>query len=206
MVFKGFLVMASSILAFNVTITNGNSNAAPADGFVDATKIEKYVTSLETTPSSLTLALCKAKRRANLRYIEIVNQLQRVANCYILPQSITATGGSATAEPSSFAFQMWAERSDALVTADESNPGAYLSGTAAITRCIARALTLDLFKQVDVIDPTSSDTFGVYGATTSVPRQWVRTLPDAANAILEVGPYANSLSSATALISVTTLP
>ena len=198
--------MASSIQVYSITITNSNSNSTPQDGFIDAKKIENYVTSLETTPMSLTLALCKAKRRGNVRYDEILRQIQLMANCYVTPLSVVATGASALLEASAFSFQIWAERGDgSLVTADESNPGQFLTSIAAIKRCIARALTSDLFKQIDIVDPTSADTLGVPGSTTSVPRQTIRILPDAANVILEIGAYADNLTDAAALVSVTAL-
>lgn len=198
--------MASSIQAYNITVTNGNTNSTPADGFIDSKKIENYVASLETTPMSLTIALCKAKRRGNVRYNEMIRQIQLMANCYVDPLTIAATGASALLEASAFTFQIWAEHGDgSLITADENNAGQFLTSTAAITRCIARALTSDLFKQIDIVDPTSADTLGTPGSTTSAPRQTIRILPDAANTILEIGAYANSLSAAAAMISVTSL-
>lgn len=197
--------MASSIQVYNVSIANSNSNSAPADGFVDSKKIENYVTSLETTPSGLNLDLCEAKRRGNLRYTEIINQLQMVANCYVIPQSVDASGADDKTEASTFAFQMWTERGGVMITEDELNPGTMLTDEDAITRCVARALTADLFKQIDVVDPTSADSFGVYGASTSRPRQWIRTLPDAANDILEVGSYEADLATAESFVTVTAL-
>lgn len=192
--------MASGIQIFNVTITNGSAGAAPADGFIDSKKIENYAESLATTPSGLTLDLCMAKRRGNLRYTQIINQLQQMANCHIM--SITAAGADAAIEPTSFSFQLWTEQGGVLITEDENNPGTFLTDAAAIIRCIARALTAHLFRQTDVVDPTSTLSVGI-GASVSVPRHGVRVLPDSANPVLEVAPYAADLATAESFISVT---
>jgi hypothetical protein len=197
--------MASSIQVYNVSIANSNTNVTPSDGFVDSKKIENYATSLETTPSGLSIDLCLAKRRGNLRYTEIINQLSMVANCYVIPQSVDATGADDQTEASTFVFQMWTERGGVMITEDELNPGTMLTDEDAIARCVARALTADLFKQIDVVDPTSADTFGVPGSSTSVPRQWIRTLPDADNDILEVGSYESDLATAESFVTVTAL-
>lgn len=191
--------MASGIQIFNVTITNGGAAASPADGFVDSKKIENYAESLATTPAGLTLDLCMAKRRGNLRYMQIINQLQQMANCHIM--SVAAEGADAGVEPSSFSFQLWTEQGGVLLTEDENNPGTVLTDEAAITRCIARGLTAHLFRQIDVVDPTSTVSVGI-GATVSVPRQGVRILPDSANPVLEVGAYAADLTSAESYVSV----
>lgn len=188
---------------YTITITNGNTNSAPKDGFVDNKRIEDYGLNLETTPTNLTLALCKAKRRGNVRYAEIIRQLGLVANCYVVPNTIVATGADSQTEASSFAFQIIVERGDGvLVTADESNPGATLTGTACLKRCVARALTIDLKKQIDIFDPTSTDASGTW-STNSVPRTGIRIDPASS---FEIGPYATSLASAEGMIAVAVLP
>jgi hypothetical protein len=276
--------MASSVQAYQITITNGLTNTAPNDGFIDSRTVQQYyggaaavivggittgtltvasVTSgalaigqalsgpglavgtvisagsgtswtitpspqtiasgtmitasvgLETTPPSLTYALSQAKGRGVLRYREIINQLGLVANCYVPLPSIVSNGGSALLEATSFAFQIYAEHGDAsLVTLDELNPGLAaasgsnpfgypsLTSVACIQRCIARALTNTLYKELDVYDTTASDP--LFGPTStgaiSVPRYGSRI--NVANSFA-VGPYVpTGLLAANAYIAV----
>lgn len=191
--------MASSVQAFRVTITNGSGGGAPADGFIDHLKIEQYGLNLNTTPMGLDLNACKAKRRGNVRYLEMINQLQMVANCYVDPNSYTSDA-TESAEANTYVFHLYAERgADSFVTADELSPGDTLTGDDCIKRCIGRALIADLFKQIDVVDPTSATTFGVKGSGTSVVRFGVRIyLADD----FEIGSYAPDLATAEAQIAV----
>ncbi len=195
--------MASSQTLYSITITNGNSNSAPKDGFVDNLKIENYNVSLVTTPVSLTLALAKAKRRANIRYREIINQLAIVANTYVVDNAITSDA-TYHSEATSFTFLIIIEHGDAcLTTPDESNPGQFLTGTACITRCVARALTNDMIRQEDFLDPT--DTTSTAG-TTSVIRYGTRIWPAVAGTgsfEFEIGNYAADLPTAEGFITTT---
>lgn len=184
---------------YNVTITNDVSNASPADGFIDNLTIQQYDLNFETTPMGLTYELCQAKRRGNLRYREIINQLHLVTNCFVPPATITSDA-TPVAEASTFSLQLWVERGGSLVTADELNPGEWLSGADCITRCVARALIADLFVEIDVVDPTSTQS--VPNTTTSVPRFGPR-IEKASD--FEVGAYADDLVTAEALVAVTQL-
>lgn len=198
--------MASSLKFYTVTITNSITGTDPSDGFVDNTKVEQYLATagltLETTPTGLTYALCKAKRRANVRYGEIIRQLELVQNVMIPPLSIAAPAGTYKTEPTSISFQiaaydwMW-------TTKDEENAGAVLTSTDCIMRCVARALIADLFVEIDVVDPTASA--ALYGGPTeavSIPRggPWINVA-----SAFEVGPYADNIADAEAVISVTLL-
>jgi hypothetical protein len=206
--------MASSIQYYAVTVTSAGTVSAPGDGFLDHKKIENYYAStanaLELTPTSpatLTLALCKAKRRGNIRYHEIIRQFQLVQNCWIDPNSLTATGATAVAEATSFAFQLIAMHGDAAwVTADELNAGQYLTGQNCIKRCIARALTADIFRQTEVFDPTSSTSAG--NNTANIIRYGSQIKVASS---LEIGPHvtgalSSALPSAAALVSISLLP
>jgi hypothetical protein len=157
----------------------------------------------------LTLALCKAKVRANVRYREIINQLAIVSNCYIEEKAdivgtnttpnVTAAAATGKVEPTSFIFKIIVEHGDAsLSTTDELNAGQFLTSTDCIKRCVARALTNDMFRQATVFDPTSADTVGVWGATTSVPRYGIRIYDNT----FEVGAYAANIPAAEANITV----
>jgi len=191
--------MGSSVQVYEITIVNDNSGASPpADGFVNPEPITGYGLSFATTPASLTPALTTANRRGNLRYREILNQIQMVSNCYVLPSSIT-NNATAIIEATSLTFQVWLEHGESsMVTADESNPGEVLTGTDAITRCIARAMSIDLSNRVvDIFDPTSSKS--VPSTTTSVPRYGDRI--NAASAF-DCEPYAADIGAAEAMITV----
>jgi hypothetical protein len=193
--------MASSVQAYQVTITNGSSgNAAPADGFVDWKTLEAYDTDLASTQSSLTLALALAKKRGNIRYTEIITQLQRVQNCYVDTHSF-ASDATAVAEASSFGFQIYAEHGDAAwVTADELNAGQTLTSTNCIKRCVARALALDEFQVAAIFDPTNATS--VPTGTTNVPRFGVR-INVASD--FEIGAYQANLTTGASYVTVTML-
>jgi len=199
--------MASSGSFYNIVITNahsGSDQAAPSDGFVDFNSLAAYGESLES-PSGLTYALALAKRRANIRYQEIVLQMNLITNVYISPASLVATGGSYNTPPSSLSFQMIVEHGDtSLYTADELNAGSFLTGTAALTRMIARGLQYVQTPSgsfgdpiANVFDPTAADTFGTPGSTTSVPRTGERMVG------LSVGALASNLTTAGALVNIT---
>lgn len=194
--------MGSSQTFYTVVVTNGNTNSAPHDGFIDNLKIEDYYagSSLASAPSGLTYALCKAKRRGNIRYRDIVAQLSVVANCYIDTNNIVNAGGTAKVEPTTFQFSIIVEHGDAsLVTEDETSPGTYLTGAACITRCIARALLNDqVAKKIDVFDPTNATTVGSYGLTTSVTRFGSRIDP-----AFECGAYETDLTTAEGFVTTT---
>jgi len=224
--------MASSIQFYGVTLTNYySSNSSPSDGFVDPNTIQSYYSydtynttnyysvsgsqyAFETTPSGLTLSLCTAKRRANHRWSEIIRQLELASNVIIYPASITVTGGSSPGwTPTSLTFQMVVPFGDSgIMTLDETaQTPTYLSGPSAITRCIARALIADQFRELDIFDPTSSTS--VPTGTTSVPRFGIRINPTTYNSTysfntpLEIGAYASSLTNAaTNCITVSYLP
>ena len=205
--------MASSQTLYSISITNSNSNISPNDGFVDNTTIEQYYASLgsfTTTPSGLTLNLCKAKVRGNTRYREIINQMAIVSNTYVTEQadvvgtntmpSVSAPGGSGTTEPTSISFYVIVEHGDAsLITADELNPGQYLTSTACLQRCVARALINDMFREVAVFDPTEGTTTGSWGSTAS----WIRYGTRIYNNTFEIGPYVTTIADANPLITVT---
>lgn len=206
---------------YSVVLTNGNSNVAPADGFVDPLTIENYYWSastnnpLVTTPSSLTLALCKAKVRGNFRYRDIISQLGMVCNCYVTenayptsPSSEQAlvyggfpavtNNGTALLEPTSLTFYLIAEHGDSsLSTPDEYNAGQFLTSTACIQRCIGRALLNDMFREVAYFDPT--DAISSIGASNaSVIRYGTRIVSG-----FEIAPYASSISNSNSNVAVT---
>jgi hypothetical protein len=164
----------NSSAVYTITINNFKVVTTPGDGFVDNLKIEDYYTSLKTTPSGLTYALCKAKRRGNLRYRAIIDKMNMVANVDIDTASLLTAPSDATAktEATAFTFNVFVRSGDAsLLTEDEFTPGLILTSTDCLARCVARAMTVDFANcNIDVFDPTSAVTVGTPGSTTSVPR------------------------------------
>lgn len=201
-------IMPNNFSAYNIILTNQNSGvdlAAPSDGFVDPNTLEQYGESLESTPSGLTFALSEAKRRANIRWGQVILQMNLITNCYIEPNSIVVSGGTYNAPPVSVSFQVIVEHGDSsLYTADELNAGSYLTGTVALSRMICRGLQYVQTPSgsfgdpiANVFDPTSSDTFGTPGSTTSAPRTGERMIG------LSVGSLASSLTAAAGIVSIT---
>jgi hypothetical protein len=194
--------MASSVQCYSISINNSNTNSSPSDGFVDNKTVEQYEvgTGLETTPSGLTLTLTKAKRRGNVRWRNIIQQLGLVGNCYVPTNTINNGSATAKTEGTSFAFQVYAEHGDAsLITADELNPGQFLTSITCLARCVARALIADVFQEIDVYDPTSADSIGTFGATTSVPRFGSHIYAASA---FEIGAYESDLATAQGFVTV----
>jgi hypothetical protein len=202
--------MASSISIYSVTLTNSISTAAPSDGFVDSMRIEDYYAStsyaLEGLPSGFSLLLSTAKRRGNLRYHEIIRQLELVQNVAIDPAAIVATGANAKTEPTAFSFQLVSLQGDAAwMTRNELVANTYLTGIACIKRCIARALSLSFSRETTIFDPTTATSAG--NSTTGIVRYGPRI--DVAGSFV-IGPYssgvpATALPNAEAVITVTLL-
>ena len=178
--------MSSNPSLYRVTIA-GTTGPAPANGFIDRVRVEQYLAaplgrdgineaSLDNFPLSFTLNDALAKRRANIRYNDVVAQLGFVGNMYV--SNVLAPGAGASSEPSSLTFDLFVEHGDgSLTTWDETALPAKVLLTdplVVISRAISRALIQTLVVQADILDPTPATTVGVYGATTSVPRYGVR--------------------------------
>jgi len=201
--------MTSSPSLYNISIA-GTFGPAPSDGFVDALKIERWLAnaigndgineaSLDNFGTAVTWAASQAKRRANVRYTQIVAQLGFVGNMYV--SNISAPGASAIASGSVFSFDVLVEHGDgSLQTWDELNPGTLLTNPATVlARAVSRALISNVVVQADILDPTPNTSVGVLGAANLVPRYGVRYES------LAVGPLFASLTSANASIAVTPL-
>jgi len=179
--------------SYRIVIT-GTTLPAPADGFIDGTRIEHYLPRTGEFPAGLTYDLCKAKRRANLRFMQVVANLDLIANVYVT--AVEAPDASATTAPSSLTLDVAVERGDGvLLTPDELNPGQTLTGAAALKRAVARALIwAHEGRNIDVLDPTPSP---ARGNTNEARRVGHRIEP------LAVGALANDLTAAEALVTVT---
>jgi hypothetical protein len=181
--------MLSSL--YSVTIA-GVNNPAPADGFIDYTTIEQYMAQ-GSIPA--TYAQTTAKERANIRFKFLQEQIQREANVYLT--NFVAAGGSSTAAPSSFSFTAEVERGDSvLFTRDETANDAEMTGVAALTRWIARALIESRTTVSHIYDPTKEPT---PGNSTPVARFGIR------ETTIDVAKLYLNLTTATAAITVTKL-
>lgn len=100
--------MTSSLFTpsyYTIAIANA-TGAAPADGFVDALRVEKYLTqNSDNLPSDFTLVLSTAKRRGNYRYRQILQQLQMMANIYVSNGEILNIQTVATEMPQNTTYQ-----------------------------------------------------------------------------------------------------
>lgn len=185
--------MINTYYTVSISLIGG---AGTSDGFIDNTKMPKYMAN-GSVPTTATQSINKV--RANHRFDNMVANLGLMSNCYL--SSISATGANAIAQATTFAFTLESEHGDApLVTPDENNPGQTLSGTAAIKRCVARAITTSWADAAEYYDPTSTTSQGTNngGSTTSTAvRFGSRCEP------VTVGALANSLTTAEAAITVT---
>jgi hypothetical protein len=179
---------------YRVTI-NGSAapTTAPNEGFIDNLKIQDYMAQGATAPT--TLDQTTAKERANWRFKFLQQQLQYDANVYI--SETVSTGGSATAQPTSFVFTAVVERGDDVLFTRDENGDQDLTGTDALIRWVARALVESRTSVLcDIWDPTKAVTAG---NTQPQARFGERIMS------IGVGPVANNLTAATALVSVTKL-
>jgi len=171
---------------YTVTI-NQIAGSGDNAGFVDGTSVQQYMSmNGNTPPSSLTNS--QNKTRANIRYKNVIENLQSMGNIYV-PEYSTS-GGDINNPPSSITFTLEVERGDEiLITRDELNSGAYLSGADAITRCVSRALMENRSNYTySVFDPTltPANINGVVGNSAIRHGTFVTTF--------NVGPLVSSLS------------
>jgi hypothetical protein len=200
-----------TILINNVS---GYPETAPNDGFIDKNTVEDYARmnnlNLETGIVGFTLAQSEAKSRANARYHNLLLQLNRVCNIVVdegryqdslgYMSHIVYTGSpNYNTEPASIQFKVMVDRGDSsLQTWDELNPTVLLTGTAALTRFVVRALAsppgvplstpaTDVSLNATVYDPTATES---PGNTNSLPRYGRRI------ELLDVGPVVFGGSTA----------
>lgn len=173
---------------FRVTISAA-AGTAPADGFIDPTKLERYMAE-GGVPANLAASL--AKERANLRYVRMIEQLQLIGNLYVT--NIVATGADVNTAPTTLAFTVTVEHgADSLVIEDIDNPGTTLTGANAIRTQIARSLTQTFTRPSDYYDPTATATPG----NASTHPRYGNRIQD-----VTVGAPAADLATALALVAV----
>lgn len=158
---------------YNVSIAQiaGTANAA---GFVDRFTVEQYMANNGgVAPTDFPTS--ENKVRANIRYKNVVEQLQLMGNLYV--SNIVANGGTVSAPPTTLSFTLESERGDEYVfTPDENNAGTTLYGANAIARCVERGL----------IESRANYVYPVYDPTPSLPSGPANS-SGLANAIARVG-------------------
>jgi hypothetical protein len=184
-------VMTFSPTSYSVTIA-GVVAASPSDGFIDNTKLEQY---MAAGAPATTYVQAQAKERGNYRFRFLQQAVQFEANVYM--ENMDAPGGTGATAPTSFSFTAVVERGDdVLVTRDETNAGATLTGVACLKRWVARALVRQQTQMGVIYDPTEGTT---KGNTTPAARYGARIEP------IVVGALAADLPTAEALITITKL-
>lgn len=174
-------------------VMNAIAAVAPGDGFMDPKTMREYIHG-GAEPASFENATAKA--RANARYGYVVHSIHTLGNIYI--REVEVTGGDVDTAPTSITLTVESEHGDAVLrTADELNPGSFLTGAAAIERAVARAYTT----QVD------SDFAEIYDPTTSTHATNATSYPRVGTRIDKIvtGRLTNNLLTAEASITVTAL-
>lgn len=179
----------SNMTFYRVTLTNPGGLVAPANGWVDNVRVETYLQT--SVPGGFSFAQSQAKERGNMRFADVIGQLQMMANLYI--ENTVSTGADAATEPTAFAFTAEVERGDDVLVTRNDLGGVDLTGAAAIRRCVARALIMTYTRNALVYDPTATV---APGNATSFARNPGRT------AALTVGALAANLTAAEALVTV----
>jgi len=190
--------MLSTFYRVSIAAIAGTGDAA---GFIDPTTVQTYMANngvAPTVPPS-TLTTSTDKVRANVRYKDVVENLQLVANMYV--SNIVVTGGTVDSAPSNVAFTLEVERGDSvLTTRDEANTAVEITGANAIVRCVARGLCESRINKLDAVyDPTLSTAAQNGSISNAAARVGLRLMN------FNVAALANSVTTASASVTVTRL-
>lgn len=118
-----------------------------------------------------TLANSQAKERANMRWNQVINEVESVSTPNFWG-NIIRSGNIANVATDTISFTIGVEQPDYLRTValtTEPDSGTVFVGTAAIKRSVARALTANMISNRKVFDPTL-DNFGT-GCNRANPAQ-----------------------------------
>lgn len=103
-----------------------------------------------------TLANSEAKERANMRWTQMISELQSLSTTSVLG-SIVRTGNIANVSTDSITFTVGYEQPDTVRTValpTEPDAGTVYTGTAAIKRAVARSLVANMISNRKVFNPT----------------------------------------------------
>lgn len=135
---------------FRVQVSSNNlGGLAPNNGFIDDKKPHEFDNFPSTVENSY------KKERSNIRYEEIIRQMSMTTSpVNNTPSNIDAPGRDENTDPTNFNFTVVFDKPDYLRTEDENNKNTFLTQEDAIKRYVARALTLTLEKNRDILNPT----------------------------------------------------
>jgi hypothetical protein len=178
-------------IIYKVTITPYSVSGANQGGFLDNKTVQQY-----GLIPGLTYDQCQDKRRANLRWVDIMESLAFEANPVF--QNIQAIGAAVDTPATSFYFEVY-YTADGMPSTNRN--GTLLTGTDCIQQWVAEALINDSNDQCEVFDPTMtdeiSDKFHMNGIVTSHIAVGSRFI------ILSIGRLADTVDLAKANITVT---
>ena len=118
-----------------------------------------------------TLAFSQAKERANMRWTQMISELEENATPILLG-NIVRTGNVSNIETSSVTFTVGYDRPDTVYTvarSEEPDAGNLLVGASAVKRAVARALTAVITGNRKVFDPTIQN-YGPYSDRPNAAR------------------------------------
>ena len=176
---------------FTVTITAGASIGVNGGGFIDNKKVEQY-----GLVGGLTFAQCKDKKRANIRWANIIDAVTMNSNCTIT--NIVKVGGTVTSAPTSIRFDLTFPYAGQPSTRSLGN---IISDVPAVVDMVANSLIVDLTGQTEVFDPTLTVAINDKFAPGGVIDPHLAVGPRIEN--LTTGKLAATLGAAIAMISVT---
>jgi len=156
--------------------------ASPADGFIDEQRGEEY----DPFPSTNDLGL--AKERANMRYLEIIQQVSTaISPTHVL--EIVKPGADGDNEATAYEFTLVYDREEYVITDTESGE---LTGADAVQWWVANALSSDIIANTQAFQPLE---------------QLGGDLQDAFRIeVVTAGKIAADIATATAEITVTVIP
>lgn len=114
--------------------------------------------------SPATLPLSTSKSYANLRWQQVINQLELDATPFVVTDLFGTGNYDGSTELDTFSFTVGYERPDQVVTVariGEPNAGTLLTGTAAIKRAVARGLAATYNGNINQFDPLSEVRNGI---------------------------------------------
>lgn len=134
--------MANTI--YKVTISPYTVSGANQGGFIDPKSVTQY-----GLVDGLTFDQCKDKKRANVRWADIMEALSLPANPSF--GTITATGATVASPATSFYFEVtYAAGGQPAILRE----GVMLTGVDAVKQMVAEALSFNAMEQCEVFDPT----------------------------------------------------
>lgn len=115
-----------------------------------------------------TLVNSQNKERANMRWQQVINQLESFSTPFFVGNVVTSGDKTGDSAPNTFSFVVGYENPDQIYTVatlDEPDAGTVKTGTDAIARSVARAMVSTLASNRKIFDPTLQS----YGAYTDRP-------------------------------------